>query len=99
MNRCKGCDKTIPLGGDYHKACYKSKMSPTTYIDEKMDLKNYPVKHNAPTHDETREEQYGHLYKALGTVAATNWIVENVGEDVNMEEVFRKIMEGDIDYA
>jgi len=97
MNRCKGCDKTIPLGGDYHKACYKSKMSPTTYIDEKMDLKNYPVKHNAPMQEETREEQYGHLYKALGTVAATNWIVENTGEDINMEDIFHKIMEGDIE--
>ena len=49
--------------------------------------------------DETREEQYGHLYKALGTVAATNWIVENTGEDINMEDIFHRIINGEIDYA
>ena len=94
---CKGCGLEIPFG-NYHKKCYQTRMR-SDYEDPKMDIKNYPVKHNTPMHDETREEQYGHLYKALGTVAATNWIVENVGEDVNMEEIFRKIMEGDIDYA
>tara|TARA_R110002096_G_scaffold50798_1_gene133079 strand:- start:18 stop:335 length:318 start_codon:yes stop_codon:yes gene_type:complete len=94
---CKGCGIEIPFG-NYHKKCYKSRMDTTTYEDLKMDAENYPVSHNGPMHEETREEQYGHLYKALGTVAATNWIVENTGEDINMEEIFRKIMEGEIDY-
>jgi len=101
---CKSCDKLIRLETNmedndyyYHKACYKSRMDITTYVDPKMDKKNYPVKHDAPMRDETREEQYGHLYKALGPAAATNWIVENVCEDVNMEEIFRKIMEGEIE--
>ena len=95
MPKCKGCDKPV-ITGEYHKPCYKSKMSDSTYIDEKMDLKTYPVKHNAPMQDETKEEQYGHLYKVLGTKAATNWIVENVYSDVNMEEVFHQIMEGEL---
>ena len=93
---CKGCGIEIPFG-NYHKKCYQTRMR-SDYEDPKMDIKNYPVKHNAPMHDETREEQYGHLYKALGTVAATNWIVENTTENINMEDVFHKIMEGEIDY-
>lgn len=95
MNKCKGCDKPV-IAGEYHKACYKSKMSDSTYIDDKMDLETYPVKHNAPMQDETQEEQYGHLYKVLGPTAATNWIVENVYTDVNMEETFHQIMEGEL---
>ena len=102
---CKSCDKLIRLETNmedndyyYHKACYKSRMDTTTYEDPKMDEKNYPIKHDAPMREETREEQYGHLYKALGTVAATNWIVENTTQNINMEEIFRKIMEGEIDY-
>ena len=103
---CKSCDKLIRLETNmedndyyYHKACYKSRMDTTTYEDPKMDAENYPVSHNAPMREETREEQYGHLYKALGTVAATNWIVENTGEDINMEDIFHKIINGEIDYA
>ena len=104
MTVCKSCDKLIRLETNmedndyyYHKACYKSRMNITTYIDPKMDAKNYPVKHNGPMQEDTREEHYGHLYKALGPAAATNWIVENTGKDINMEEIFHKIMEGDIE--
>ena len=93
---CKGCGIEVPFG-NYHKKCYQTRMV-SDYDDPKMDEKNYPVSHNAPMQEETREEQYGHLYKALGTVAATNWIVENTTADINMEEIFRKIMEGELDY-
>ena len=96
MNKCKGCDKLVSEG-EYHKKCYETRMV-SNYDDPKMDRENYPVKHGAPMQEETKEEQYGHLYKALGTVAATNWIVENTTEDINMEEIFRKIMEGEIHY-
>ena len=96
MNKCKGCDKSV-REGEYHKKCYKTRMI-SKYDDPKMDAENYPVSHNAPMREETREEQYGHLYKALGPTAATNWIVENTGEDINMEDIFHKIMQGDIDY-
>ena len=95
---CKGCGLEIPFG-NYHKKCYKSRMDTTTYEDPKMDEQNYPVSHNAPMEEPNREDQYRELYKVLGAAKASNWIADNVGEDVNMEETFRKIMEGDIDYA
>ena len=93
MPKCKSCDKPV-IKGEYHKPCYKTKMDTTNFIDDKMNLKTYPVKHNAPMRDDTKEEHYGHLYKVLGVRAATDWIVNNSYDDVDMEETFHQIMEG-----
>jgi len=98
---CISCDKLISFeeyketDSSYHKACHKSKMDTTDYIDPKMDLKTYPVKHVAQKMIETQEEQYGQLYKVLGAAKATQWIMDNVYQDINMEDEFHKLMEGD----
>ena len=96
--QCKGCGKNIPFG-NYHKKCYKSRMGTSSYIDDKMDLSTYPVSYEMPGKDRPIEDQYRDLYKALGTIDAKKWIAENVTKDINMEEVFHQIMEGDLEYA
>ena len=95
--KCKGCDKKIPFG-NYHKKCYKTRMI-SDYVDPKMDPVNYPVKYIAPMHDKIKEDQYRDLFAALGTIGANQWIKDNAIEDIDMEDIFHKIMEGDIDYA
>jgi|21_taG_2_1085346.scaffolds.fasta_scaffold00114_39 hypothetical protein len=97
MYKCKGCDKPVQEGIDYHKKCYETRMI-DKYDDPKMDAKKYPVKHNAPIEEPNREDQYRELYKVLGAAKASNWIADNTTEDINMEEIFRQIMEGEIDY-
>ena len=97
MSVCKGCDKLIPNGADYHKKCYETRMI-SKYDDPKMDEKRYPVSHNAPMEEPNREDQYRELYKVLGAGKASNWIADNTTGDINMEDIFHKIMEGEIDY-
>jgi len=101
MMNCKSCGKKVLIENmeyaEYHLECFKSKMDTTTFIDEKMDLRTYPVSYDAPAEKETKEEQWGHLYKALGVNKATVWMAENVYNDRDMEDIFHKIMEGEID--
>ena len=79
------------------RAAYpKSKMDTTNYIDEKMDLKTYPVKHTAPSKEETRDDQIMNIYGALGSSKATVWMEDNIYGDRDMEDIFHKIMEGKI---
>ena len=110
MNVCKSCNKLIDFrdnieteylldnGLPYHKACYKSKMDTTNYSDPKMDAENYPVQYTAPRKKETKDDQIMNIYGVLGGDKATVWMQQNIYDDVDMADIFHKIMEGEIDY-
>ena len=100
MSQCKSCDGLLTdiLDGDYHPACRKSKMDKTTYVDEKMDVATYPVNYSMPAEEETTHDQLSHLYSVLGGSRATMWVQNNVYNDVDLKDVYHKIMEGELTY-
>ena len=82
-------------------ACYKSRMggfpNPNAEYD-KMDKETYPINYNSPKEKQSEYDLLADLYRALGSSKATEWVKQNKFKDIDLEDVFHKIVDNETEY-